>query len=102
MVEHEGRTAHPAERRPWLTPGVGGIGTASFLADVGHEVPTSLMASFVTATLGAPAAALGLIEGISEGLAGAGRFVGGALADDPQRRRTVAVGGYCATASSRP
>jgi MFS family permease len=85
-------------RRPWLTPGVGGIGSASFLADVGHEVPTALMASFVTATLGAPAAALGLIEGISDGLAGAGRFVGGALADDPQRRRTVAVGGYSATA----
>ncbi|MGH3765979.1 MAG: MFS transporter [Pseudonocardiaceae bacterium] len=85
-------------RRPWLTPGVRGIGTASFLADVGHEVPTSLMASFVTATLGAPAAALGLIEGISEGLAGAGRFVGGALADDPGRRRAVAVGGYSATA----
>lgn len=85
-------------KRPWLTPGVGGIGTASFLADVGHEIPTSLMASFVTATLGAPAAALGLIEGISEGLAGAGRFVGGALADDPKRRRAVAVGGYSATA----
>jgi MFS family permease len=81
-----------------LTPGVGGIGTASFLADVGHEIPTSLMAGFVTATLGAPAAALGLIEGISEGLAGAGRFVGGALADDPKRRRAVAVGGYSATA----
>jgi MFS family permease len=81
-----------------LTPGVRGIGSASFLADVGHEVPTSLMASFVTSTLGAPAAALGLIEGISEGLAGAGRFVGGALADDPARRRTVAVGGYSATA----
>jgi MFS family permease len=85
-------------RRPWLTPGVGGIGSASFLADVGHEVPTALMASFVTATLGAPAAALGLIEGISDGLAGAGRFVGGVLADEPQRRRTVAVGGYSATA----
>jgi MFS family permease len=87
-----------AGRRPWLTPGVGGIGSASFLADVGHEVPTALMASFVTATLGAPASALGLIEGISDGLAGAGRFVGGALADDPQRRRTVAIGGYSATA----
>jgi MFS family permease len=87
-----------AGRRPWLTPGVGGIGSASFLADAGHEIPTSLMATFVTSTLGAPAAALGLIEGISEGLAGAGRFVGGALADDPKRRRTVAVGGYSATA----
>jgi hypothetical protein len=67
-----------ATPRRWLTPGFGGIGTASFLADVGHEVLTSLMASFVTSTLGASAAALGLIEGISEELAGAGRFVGGA------------------------
>lgn len=90
--------AEGAGRRPWLTPGVGGIGTASFLADVGHEVPTSLLPSFVTATLGAPAAALGLIEGIAEGLAGTGRFVGGALADDPGRRRVVAIGGYSATA----
>ncbi|MEX5636427.1 MFS transporter [Parafrankia sp. FMc2] len=90
--------AESAGRRPWLTPGVGGIGAASFLADVGHEIPTSLMTSLVTTTLGAPAAALGAIEGISEGLAGTGRFVGGALADDPGRRRAVAVGGYTTTA----
>lgn len=93
------RTTPKAPARPaWFTPGVGGIGSASFLADVGHEVPTALLPSFVTSTLGAPAAALGLIEGISEGLAGAGRFVGGALADDPHRRRAVAVGGYTTTA----
>lgn len=83
---------------PWMTRGVGGIGTASFLADVGHEVPTALLASLVTGTLGAPASALGLIEGISEGLAGAGRFVGGPLADDVTRRRRLAVGGYTVTA----
>jgi MFS family permease len=82
----------------WFAPGVGGIGTASFLADIGHEVPTALLPGFVTSTLGAPAATLGVIEGISEGLAGAGRFVGGALADDPRRRRAVAVGGYTTTA----
>lgn len=87
-----------APEPPWMTRGVGGIGTASLLADVGHEVPTALMASLVTGTLGAPAAALGLIEGISEGLAGAGRFLGGPLADDPARRRRLAVGGYTATA----
>jgi hypothetical protein len=68
--------ASSADRRPWLAPGVGGIGSASFLADVGYQVPTALMASFVTATLGTSAAALGLVEGISDGLAGAGRFVG--------------------------
>lgn len=93
VAQHSDRIVSGTRRR-WLTPGVGGIGTASFLADVGHEVPTALLPSFVTTTLGAPAAALGLIEGISEGLAGTGRFIGGALADDPARRRAVAVGGY--------
>ncbi len=85
-------------RAEWLTPGVRGIGTASLLADLGHEVPTALLPSFLTATLGAPASALGLIEGVSDGLAGAARFAGGPLADDPNRRRSAAVGGYTATA----
>jgi len=54
-------------RERWLGPGVAGIGTASFLADVGHEIPTALLPNLLTATLGAPAAALGLIEGIADG-----------------------------------
>lgn len=83
---------------PWLTPGVRGIGTASLLSDLGHEVPTALLPSFLTSTLGAPASALGLIEGVSDGLAGAARLGGGALADDPERRRLTAVGGYATTA----
>jgi MFS family permease len=82
----------------WLTPGVRGIGAASLLADLGHEIPTALLPSLVTTTLGAPAAALGIIEGVSDALAGAARFAGGALADDPQRRRATAVGGYASTA----
>jgi len=82
----------------WLTPGVKGIGAASLLSDLGHEIPTALLPSFLTSTLGAPAAALGLIEGVADGLAGAAKFAGGPLADDPQRRRNTAVGGYAATA----
>ena len=88
----------PAAGERWLTPGVRGIGGASLLADVGHEIPTSLLPALLTGPLGAPAAALGLIEGIADGLAGAARFGGGALADDPGRRRAVAVGGYGMTA----
>lgn len=88
----------PADEQRWLTPGVRGIGGASLLADVGHEIPTSLLPALLTGTLGAPAAALGVIEGVADGLAGAARFGGGALADDPGRRRAVAVGGYGATA----
>jgi sugar phosphate permease len=70
----------------------------SLLADVGHEIPTALLRSLLTATLGAPASALGLIEGIADGLAGTARLAGGALADDPRRRRTLVVGGYTTTA----
>ncbi len=86
------------ERERWLSPGVRGIGGASLLADLGHEVPTSLLPAFLTSTLGAPAAALGLIEGVADGAAGLARFGGGVLADDPIRRRSVAVGGYTVTA----
>jgi MFS family permease len=95
--------AAPAVRKgpgaePWLTRGVVGIGVASFLSDLGHEVPTALLPSFLVRTLGAPAAALGLIEGVADGGAGVAKLAGGALADEPQRRRATAVGGYAATA----
>jgi MFS family permease len=97
MTSNPQQTAADAEQG-WLTPGVRGIGAASFLADVGHEIPTALLPNLLTVTLGAPAAALGLIEGVSDALAGATRLAGGAIADDPQRRRAQAVGGYTATA----
>ncbi|WP_228644165.1 MFS transporter [Microtetraspora sp. AC03309] len=98
MAEPSASEPGSSREQPWMSPGVAGIGTASFFADVGHEVPTALLPSLLTSTLGAPAAALGLIEGIADGLAGVGRLAGGALADDPQRRRAVAVGGYTITA----
>ena len=97
-VPAEGTSPRQSDTQRWLTPGVGGIGLASLLADLGHEIPTALLPSFLTATLGAPASTLGLVEGLADGLAGAARLGGGALADDPRRRRTVAVGGYTTTA----
>lgn len=87
-----------ARGHSWLTPGVLGIGVASFLADAGHEIPTAILPSFLASTLGAPAAALGLIEGVADGSAGAARLLAGALADDPVRRRRTATGGYVGTA----
>lgn len=89
-----GETASPR----WFSRGVAGIGISSFLADLSHEIPTALLPSLLTVTLHAPASALGLIEGISDAAAGVARFAGGALADDPGRRRRVAVGGYTTTA----
>ncbi len=87
-----------SSRAVWLTPGVRGIGAASLLADIGHEIPTALLPSLLTSTLHAPASALGAIEGVSDALAGIARFGGGPLSDEPERRRNLAVGGYAATA----
>jgi MFS family permease len=98
MNEVESKTHAPGEDERWLTRSVAAIGGASFFADLGYEIPTSLLPSFLTATLGAPAAALGLIEGLADGLGGVSRLAGGAIADDPARRRKTAVGGYTVTA----
>jgi MFS family permease len=88
----------PSKKLAWLTPGVRGIGSASFLADLGHEIPTALLPSLLSSSLGASAAALGILEGVADGMAGIARLAGGTLADDPQRRRATAIGGYTSTA----
>src|SRR4051812_40895418 len=87
-----------SRRETWADARGRRVRRGQLLSDLGPEVPTSLLPVFLSGTLGAPAAALGLIEGIADGLAGTSRFAGGALADDPHRRRATAVGGYTATA----
>lgn len=82
----------------WLTPGVGAVGAASFFSDTGHEITTSVLPSFLTGTLGASAAALGIIDGISDALIGVMKLVGGPLANDPEKRGRTASGGYLGTA----
>jgi MFS family permease len=82
----------------WLTPGVVGIGAASFFSDAGHEVTTAVLPSFLTTTLGASAAALGVIEGVSDALTGVMKLIGGPLANDPAKRGRIASGGYLGTA----
>jgi MFS family permease len=82
----------------WLTPGVGAVGAASFFSDTGHEVTTSVLPTFLTGTLGASAAALGVIDGISDALIGVTKLVGGPLANEPGRRGRTASGGYLGTA----
>ncbi|MDQ6784995.1 MAG: MFS transporter [Actinomycetota bacterium] len=98
VSEFEVSAQAPRADDRWFSAGVAGIGGASFLADLGHEIPTALLPSLLVGTLHAPASALGLVEGISDAAAGITRLGGGALADDPARRRSIAVGGYATTA----
>ncbi len=88
----------PAQIR-WLTPGVAGVGAASFFSDAGHEMATSVLPGFVT-SLGGGAAALGAIEGVSDALIGVAKLAGGPLAADPRRRARLASGGYLLTAAA--
>jgi hypothetical protein len=82
----------------WLGPAVRGIGGASLLSDLGHEVPTSFLPSLLTSTLGAPAAPSGASRARRRRPRGSREDGGGALADDPERRRVIAGGGCTTTA----
>jgi MFS family permease len=83
----------------WLTPGVMGIGLASLFSDWGHEAATSILPAFL-ASLGAPAFALGVIEGVSDGLSSFAKLAGGWIADRPKWRKPTGILGYAATALS--
>jgi MFS family permease len=86
----------PTSQR-WLTRGVFGIGMASLFSDWGHEAATSILPAFL-ASLGAPAVALGIIEGVSDGLASFAKLAGGWIADRPAWRRPAGIVGYLTTA----
>src|ERR1700683_2824688 len=83
----------------WLTRGVLGIGLASLFSDWGHEAATAILPAFL-ASLGAPAFALGVIEGVSDGLSSFAKLAGGWIADRPRWRKPTGVVGYLATALS--
>ncbi|HTX14371.1 MAG TPA: MFS transporter [Candidatus Baltobacteraceae bacterium] len=87
----------PARKQPWLTRGVLGIGLASLFSDWGHEAATAILPAFL-ASLGAPAVALGIIEGVSDGLSSFSKLAGGFVADHAPWRKPTGIVGYCATA----
>lgn len=94
----ERRADTSSEPECWLSPGVGGVGLASFFSDSGHEIATSVLPAFLTGVLHASASALGLIEGFSDALIGVAKLIGGPLANDRRRRGRIASGGYLGTA----
>lgn len=81
------------EREQWFTRGILGIGLANLFSDWGHEAATSLLPALLT-LVGAPAIALGVIEGVADGLSSFSKLAGGYIADRPAWRKPVAAGGY--------
>lgn len=75
-----------------------GIGLGSLLSDTGHEMATAALPGFLR-TIGAPAAALGAIEGVADATLSASKVAGGIVADKPGvERKAVTAGGYAITA----
>jgi MFS family permease len=81
----------PSKR--WLTRGVLGLGLGSLFSDWGHEAATAVLPAFL-ASLGAPPVALGIIEGVSDGIASFAKLGGGWIADRPNLRKPAGVIGY--------
>ena len=80
----------------WLNRNVVGLAVNRFLSDLGHEAGTSILPLFLAA-IGAPAAALGLMEGVADGLSSFTKLLGGWLGDRVERRRPWAAAGYLLT-----
>jgi MFS family permease len=93
------QTSVPPPSNRWLNRSVLGIGLASLFSDWGHEAATAILPAFI-ASLGAPAYALGVIEGVSDGLSSFAKLAGGWIADRPAWRKPTGIIGYLATALS--
>jgi MFS family permease len=91
--------ARSAASRRWLNRTVLGIGLASLFSDWSHEIATALMPAFL-ATMGAAAAWVGIIEGVSDGLSSFAKMASGYYTDRLERRKPLAVVGYIVTAFS--
>lgn len=86
----------------FLTRTVVILALVSFLNDAASEMITPLLPVFLTATLGAGPAVVGLIEGLAEATASVLKLVSGRLADRGWNAKGLVLGGYGLSNSARP
>jgi MFS family permease len=70
---------------------------ADLAADANYEMVLAVLPLFITAGLGAPALAVGLVEGVADGSSAAIKLWSGWYSDRIAWRKSLAVGGYGAT-----
>lgn len=95
-----------ADEAPSPVPGVTRpvflLATVSFLTDLSSEMVYPFIPLFLTSSLGAPVAAVGLIEGFAEGTASLVRIGSGWLSDRTRSRKPLVVAGYAVSAVAKP
>ena len=88
--------------RPRLPRTVWVLGLASLLNDTASEMIMPLLPVFLTATVGAAPAAIGLIEGLATAASSVLQLVSGRLADRGISTRRLVLGGYGTSNLVRP
>ena len=78
------------------------LGLVSFLNDTASEMITPLLPLFLTTTLGAGTAIVGLVEGVAEATASILKLISGYLADRGWNTKKLVVSGYTVSNASRP
>ncbi len=85
-----------------IDSGVLTLGWVSFLTDVSSDMIFPLLPDFLTRTLRAGPAAVGLIEGVAEATSSLMKMVSGWWSDRARRRKPLVVAGYALAAAVRP
>jgi MFS family permease len=81
----------------WLNRNVVGLGLADLAADANYEMVFAVLPLFITAGLGAPALAVGVVEGVADGSAALVKLWSGWYSDRIGWRKKLAEGGYGTT-----
>jgi len=76
----------------WLTRNLKVVSGVSFLQDAASELLYPILPIFLTVTLGAPAAVVGLVEGLAEGAASVTKVAAGGLSGRYRRRPLIGLG----------
>jgi MFS family permease len=87
---------------PRLHRTVRSLGLVSLLNDASSEMIYPLLPAFLTGTLRAGPALLGVVEGVAEAVAAALKVVFGRLSDRLSRRTPLVVAGYSLSSLARP
>ena len=90
------------DSRSAMPRGIWVLGFVSLFMDVSSEMVHSLLPIYLTATLGASALTLGLIEGIAEGAALVVKVFSGTISDRIRKRQRLVALGYGLAAACKP
>lgn len=95
-------TVDAPARRPRIPRTVWALGFVSLFMDVSSEITHALLPLFLTVTLGASVAMVGVIDGIAESTASIAKVFSGYVSDRIGRRKPLILLGYGLGALSKP